>query len=366
MERIRRIGWVGCLILISVLTIAGVKPGMAAFRQAMGVRGLLQASVDLSNDELANPFVCMRDTVNSAQVQVALENISDGYLRGVGLCMAGEGEAGLAALREAGGQSNAEVQYAAGLSTKDSQAGVDALARLDITDDELIGALQTLSTQPGIQPYPALRALAKRANTQPLTWRLWLDRSSRLEAINDWLAALDWIEEGMSIAPPEVRSSLYLRAGRIYQTQSVPRDYPAALAAYNQAIQQDGWLDPNEEAYAHIYRGEIYRSLKDEFSPEQALAEFFQALELQPGSYWALMSIGHVYLYDLKELDGAESYYRQALETDVQAPYAYYYLGEVYLARGDKGTAVEWINKALQRQPNWQPALERLKALEGQ
>ena len=236
MERIRRIGWVGCLILISVLTIAGVKPEMAAFRQAMGVRGLLQASVGLSNDELANPFVCLREAGNSAQVQAALENISDGYLRGVGLCLAGEGEAGMAALREAGGQSNAEVQYAAGLSTKDSQARVDALVRLDLTNDELIGALQTLSIQPGIQPYPALRALAKQANTQPLTWRLWLDRSSRLEAINDWLAALDWIEEGVSIAPPEVRSSLYLRAGRIDQTQTVPRDYPAALAAYNQAI----------------------------------------------------------------------------------------------------------------------------------
>ena len=119
MERIRRIGWVVCLILISVLTIVGVKPGMAAFRQAMGVRGLLQASVGLSNDELANPFMCMRDTVNSAQVQAALVNISDGYLRGVGLCMAGEGEAGMEALREAGGQSNAEVQYAAGLIIKD-------------------------------------------------------------------------------------------------------------------------------------------------------------------------------------------------------------------------------------------------------
>ena len=147
---------------------------------------------------------------------------------------------------------------------------MDALARLDIDGDELIGALQTLSTQPGIQPYPALRALAKQANNQPQTWRLWLDGSSRLEAINDWQAALDWIDEGVSIAPPEVRSSLYLHAGQIYQTQSVPLNNPAALAAYNQAIQQDGWLYPNEEAYAHIYRGEVYRNLKDEFSPEQA------------------------------------------------------------------------------------------------
>jgi hypothetical protein len=33
--------------------------------------------------------------------------------------------------------------------------------------------------------------------------------------------------------------------------------------------------------------------------------------------------------------------------------------------RGDKETAAEWYRKALEHQPNWQPALDQLKALEG-
>jgi len=115
----------------------------------------------------------------------------------------------------------------------------------------------------------------------------------------------------------------------------------------------------------HIYRGEVYCSLKDKYSPEQALGEFQRALEVQPGNYWALLSIGNVYLYDLKELEQAESYYRQAMAINEKYPNAYYSIGEVYRQRGDKMTAIEWYQQALERQPNWQAAIDRLNELEG-
>ena len=366
MGRFRQIAWVVCLILILALTFAGAKPGFQYFRQAFGVRDLLKAGASISIEEPNNPFVCLRKSGNSARAQIALQNISDAYLRGVGLCMAGETGAGREALQEAGEHSNGMVQYAAAISTIDSQSGAEIIGRAELSEGYLTAVIQNLVAQQYIDPYQGLRVLAQQATDQPGTWAAWLKGSSRLEAAKDWQAALNWINEGLSIAPPEVKSSLYLRAGQIYQSQADPRDYPAALASYNRAIEEGGWIYPDEEVNVHILRGDVYSNLKDEFSPEQAIKEYQRALELQPGNYWAQLSIGHVYMYNLKELDAAESYYRQALEADELSPYAYFHIGEVYRARGNKEVAAEWYNLALERQPNWQPALDSLSALEEQ
>ncbi len=103
--------------------------------------------------------------------------------------------------------------------------------------------------------------------------------------------------------------------------------------------------------------------LKDQFGPQPALQDFEAALQLRPGDYWALLGIGHVYLYDLKDLDRAEEYYRQALGSDEKIPNAYYYLGEVRLARGDGQAAAQWYRLALARQADFQPAIDRLSKL---
>jgi tetratricopeptide (TPR) repeat protein len=353
------------MVLGMVLAFGGLRPGWEVLRQALGVRGLLQAGAGLSSEELANPFVCLRAAGNTTLAQKALLNVSDGYMQGVGLCLAGEDEAGLTALKEAGWQSNAEVQYTVGSNEVDPQARVNAVAELELDNNELIAVMQKLSTQPDVEPYPALRFLAQLAPSQPETWRLWLQGSSRLEQANKWQAALDWLSEGMVIAPTVVRSSLDQRVGWIYQTQSEPRDYQTALVFYNRALDEGGWLYPDDEVITHIHRGEIYRALSDVFSPNIALEEFNTALMLQPGNYWALLDIGHVYLYDLNDLDQAETYYRQALAADEQTAYTYFYIGEVYRARGDNGSAVDWYQQALERQPDWQPAMDRVKELEG-
>ena len=358
-------GWAACLILGGVLALGGWWVGGETFRQAMGVRGLLQLGAGLGSEESANPFVCLREGGNSDLALEALVKLEDEYLRGVGLCLAGKSEAGLITLKEAGGHANAEMQYAAGLSETDPQMGVDSLAGMDLTDDDLVAVLQKMSTQLEVEPYPALRRLAQVANEQPMTWSLWLFGSSKLEEADEWQRALDWMEEGLANAPGELRGSLYMREGRIWQTQAEPQDSQAALAAYDQAIEKGGWLIPSDEANAHIYRGEVYRSLKDEFSPEQAMEEFQRALELQPGNYWALLTIGHVYLYDLKEMDQAEGYYRQAMTANEKNPNAYLYIGEVYRVRGDNETAAEWYRLALERQPDWQPAIDLLNVVEG-
>ena len=102
-----------------MLIIAGVKPGMAAFKQALGVRRLLQAEADLPGEEFANPFICFRESGDKTLAAKALMMLRDDYLRGAGACIAGERDAGIAFLLAAGDHSNADVQYAVGLSADD-------------------------------------------------------------------------------------------------------------------------------------------------------------------------------------------------------------------------------------------------------
>ncbi|OGN98617.1 MAG: hypothetical protein A2Z71_11055 [Chloroflexi bacterium RBG_13_50_21] len=279
--------------------------------------------------------------------------------------MAGETEAGLARLKEAGGQANAEVQYIVSISETDPQAGAVALTDLGLASDDLMAVIWNLSNQPGIEPYPALRILAQQANNQPETWGLWLQASSRLETAKEWQAAIDWINEGLAIAPAEVRSSMYLRIGQIYTAKHDHRDYHNALAFFTRAIEVGSWINPDDEIMAHLYRGDIYHTLNYEFGSDLALEEYQTALTLQPGNFSALLVIGVVYQYDLKDMDLAEEYYRLAMAANSEYPYAYYYLGEVYQARGDNESAIDWYRQALEHQPDWQEVIDRIKALEG-
>jgi tetratricopeptide (TPR) repeat protein len=354
-----------CLILVIALAIGGLRPGIDAFRQALGVRGLLQSGAGISSEEPNNPFVCLRTPGNLTLAQVALPSLSDTYLQGVGLCLAGEDQAGMTTLKAAKQHSNANVQYAAGLSVIDAQAGAEALSGSGLSGEELAAVLLKLANRPDVDPYHVLRMLAQQANTQPDTWTAWLQGSARMEVDKEWQAALDWINEGLAIAPPTVRGSLLMHAGWINQVRSDIPDYQSALAFYNQAIAEGGWIYPSDQAYTHIHRGEIYQNLKEEYSSAQVIEEFNRASMLSPKDYWVMLTIGNEYLYYLNDFDQAETYYRQAMAVNDKYPYAYLSIGEVYLERGDKAAAADWYQQALDHEPNWQPALDRLQALEG-
>ena len=172
------------------------------------------------------------------------------------------------------------------------------------------------------------------------------------------------MNEGLEIAPPEVQSSLYLRAAQIHVMMANSDDYHEALTLYNKALEINGWINPDDELSALLSRGRAYRILKDEYGLDLALQDFNAVLDIQPDNYWAKFEIGHIYLYDLKDTERAEAYYRQALEDNPDYPYAYFYLGEVYKTRGDNATAAYWYRQALERQPDWQAAIDFLKSLD--
>jgi tetratricopeptide (TPR) repeat protein len=357
------VGWVVCLVMLAALASSNWGSILGAIRQAQGLKELLQAGAGMRADDLANPFVCLRGAGDQQMAMSAVQNLSDAYLQGVGLCLAGERDAGLARLEQAGVEDEAAVQLAMGRNAENEQAQVQALLDLDLPNDELVPLLQSLSSMTQMDPYPILRILATKANYQITTWQLWLNGSSRLEITANWQAAIDWVEEGINLAPKNMQGSLYERIGWIYQIRTDVPDYQAALENYNQALEVGGWLSKFDEANTHLYRGEVYRVLRDEYGPEKALEEIETSLRLLPGNYWALLDIGHVYLYDLNDLNQAEDYYQQAVVSDNTLPYAYYYLGEVYLARADEASAAKWYRQALVQQPDFQPAIDRLSKL---
>lgn len=364
-QQIRHIGWLACLVLIAALAIGSLRPGIDAVRQAMGVRSLLQSWVGNSSEEGTNPFICLREPGNITLAQAALPYLNDSYLQGVGLCLAGDDQVGMATLQSSTDISNASVQYAASLSVSDPQAGAEELSRAGLSGEELAAVLLNLANRLDVDPYPALRLLAQQASSLPDTWTAWLQGSARLEVDKKWQAALDWINEGLTIAPPSVRGSLYMHTGWINQVRSDKPDYQSALASYDQAIAEGGWIYPGDEAYTHIHRGEIYLILKEEYSTTQVIEEFTSAAKLAPKDYWLRLTLGNEYLLYLKDFDQSETYFRQALVLNDQLPFAYLSIGEVYLARGDKVAAADWYQQALEHEPNWLPALERIKALEG-
>jgi tetratricopeptide (TPR) repeat protein len=359
----RRIGWAACGALAMALVVGGLKPAGEAVGKAMAVRSLLQAVFKLPEEVAANPFVCLRDGGSEGGVEE--EQLNDAYLEGVSLCLRGEKEAGMAALKMAGDETGARVQYAVGLASEDFQASLEELRKAGLSDEELADVLAKLSSQEGIDPIPVVRIMAEVAKDEPSTWRMWIQNYSRLAAEGKWETALAWMEEGLATAPAAYIGSLRMREGRIYQTRSEGRDYQAAVRNYQQALEEGGWVYTSDEATTHLYLGESYRALKEEYDPEQALEEFEKALELQPGSYWALMDIGHVYLSDLKDDGQAEYYYTRAMTSNENSPYAYYYLGEVWRARGDNQMAMAWYEIALEKQADFQAAIDRIAALEG-
>jgi len=365
MHSLRRAGWLACLVLVVVLAASASGSALDTFRQALGVRGLLQAEAVLPNNELKNPFLCLRSGADTILAREAAGKFTDEYLQGIALCLAGDPSAGLTTLQQADGQSNARVQSAVGLSRIDPQAAATALAGIGLTNGDLLRVINKVSNEPDIDLRPMLRLLSQQAKEQADTWILWMQVTTRLELANEWQAALDWLEEGLKIAPQEVIGSFYLGVGWILQTQPELNDYRASLNFYTQALEKGGWIYPEQEASTYIFRGEIYRALKDEFGIEKAIEDFKSALKLQPDSYMALIDLGSVYQIDLKDLDQAENYYRKALLANNQPPEAYLYIGDIYLTRNDINSATDWYQKALERVPDYQPALDRLDALEG-
>jgi tetratricopeptide (TPR) repeat protein len=96
--------------------------------------------------------------------------------------------------------------------------------------------------------------------------------------------------------------------------------------------------------------------------PEEIVAAYQRALELDPASAGAAVNLGTVY-YHLRQWEEAERAYNRALEIDATYALAHFDLGNLFDERGDPERAEQHYQAALKINPNYADAHYNLALL---
>jgi tetratricopeptide (TPR) repeat protein len=209
----------------------------------------------------------------------------------------------------------------------------------------------------------------------------WYERAARLEpGLGDpwyyvgllredqqqWMQALEAYERALAIGRFQQvgRSSPHYRTGVIYQWRLEPGQTDTALAAYEAAIEAGDFSADWEAADCHYKRGEVLRRQKADV--DEYMAEFRQAVELNPRHTWAHILLGLAIYERDKDAVMAEAELQQALELAPQNKWAYYHLGEIYRQEGRTDKAAAMYEQALEIDPDLEAAQKRLSALRGE
>ncbi|MFQ5914579.1 MAG: tetratricopeptide repeat protein [Nitrospinota bacterium] len=131
--------------------------------------------------------------------------------------------------------------------------------------------------------------------------------------------------------------------------------YQLAIAHFRKSIE----VRPSAEG--HTFLG---WSLSMLGRHEEAIAECKKAIPLDPDFGNPYNDIG-VYLVALGRLDEAIPYLKKAMRAKRYCCYqfAHYNMGRVLVLKGREGEAMSFFEKALEYDPNYEPALQALRAL---
>ena len=111
-----------------------------------------------------------------------------------------------------------------------------------------------------------------------------------------WLAALDAYERALSAEYLRIvgRSSLLHSMGSIYQLRLDPPRLEDALAAYEEALEVDQFINQGQSAaWVHARLGQVYYSLHQDFA--FAEREVLLALDMAPDQRWLYVLAGDLY-----------------------------------------------------------------------
>ena len=201
---------------------------------------------------------------------------------------------------------------------------------------------------------PALQDVTKAINKSPDNARLYFDRASLLDRMNeDSLALIDykkaisldsgkaeyysaigdmlfehkdlegsipWLERAMHLNPDDKRAHLKLAKLFLYV-----EEYNKALSEINIVLRQDVY---NPEGY--YLKGMIYKSLND---TTRALSSFLTALQVEPEYRDAMIQLGIV--YGMQQDPIALKYYENAYNIDSTDVFPLYAKGVFYQDKGD-------------------------------
>jgi len=367
------------IIFFTIIIVAAaallVNPIVKATGRNLILRQLVFAAVHQPAEAFLKPLPCARSPLSSendrASVSDMLAKLDDSRLRAAGLCLLGDASGASAVYEQAAnagdGWAALEAYY---LYTR---AG-DLPAAQHALDQSNLSAWDLRAFYRAVAPLDLqvdLVALARKAVEADPTnsdgWRNWLYAGDRFTPLKNWQRAEDVYKQALveqdKLGVGVGRSTFALSAGRLYQSYINPPQLETALSYYNLALTWDDYFLASEKGTTHRYRGEIYHALKPAYSDTQVLSEFEQALQLDPGNYWARLSIASLYLNDINDPARAEIYLRQAITLSPDISDAYLYLGDMYRKLGQLPQAASAYEQALARQPGWQLAVDRLAAV---
>lgn len=185
------------------------------------------------------------------------------------------------------------------------------------------------------------------------------------EGMGEWMDALEAYELAVNTDAfiTVGRSSPYYRMGEIYQQQLVKQQVESALAAYEAAIKLGDFDNKWEISDCHYERGRILQQMG--MNPAKYMAEYQRAIKMNPEHASAHVHLGLAYYTQYKDVERAEAEIKLAIEL-TQNKWAYYHLGEIYRQKGRKDEAKMMYKQALEIDPTFKMAQNRLRALQTQ
>lgn len=150
--------------------------------------------------------------------------------------------------------------------------------------------------------------------------------------------AVEYLTNEIEIHPG--RGALYALRGTVYEALGEPR---IALADYHQAIR----LDPGD-AEAYLLRGDLRASVKQAY--DSALDDYDQAIRLDPKLVQAVVRRGDAWMAK-HDYDRALKDYERAIRLDSKNVLAFQGRGRAQRAKGDTGRAIDDFLRVVSLQP---------------
>jgi tetratricopeptide (TPR) repeat protein len=186
------------------------------------------------------------------------------------------------------------------------------------------------------------------------------------ESREGWTQALDAYERAAASGRFEGvgSSSPHYRAGILLYARLEPRRWEEAQAAFEAALAAGDFESVAEEANAHYLYGYVLR--RRQARPDQYIAQFQRAIELNPSHAWAHVRLGEARYARDGDAAAAEALMEKGLALAPQNRWMHVVLGDLYRQEGRAGEAAESYRRALEIDPDFQAAQNRLEALEGE